>query len=264
MNVKITTLAWLGAAIAAGVMTLVFVFTPLDLIVASYFYDPVGPATWPVGSQMPWKFFNDEDDVLVIILAGIILTLLVAGLIKRRLRPLAVYAAFALVAVLVGPILVVNGIFKGMEIGDFYIGWARPRPRQIIDFGGDERFYHLWEPAFMDGLRGTNSSFASGHVSIGAIFIVIFFMFNNVDLIAKVINKTSTAAINSIKAVKYGGLISSIVFSFMLSVGRISAGAHFASDCMYAVIFVWTATAAIYYWVFRIPRLERRVLEKAA
>nr|MDO8112131.1 phosphatase PAP2 family protein [Candidatus Sigynarchaeota archaeon] len=159
-------------------------------------------------------------------------------------------------------VLIVNVLLKGDFIGDFYVGWSRPRPRDIMQFGGSDRFYRVWEPAFLDGLQYTNSSFPSGHVTVGAIFIVIFFVFNNVDFIAELMGGKTKGKVILINALKYGGLIASIFLGIMLAIARISAGGHFASDCMYAVVFSWLPAAVFYYWIFNIPKLERRALEK--
>lgn len=265
MKLTFPVIAWLACGVLAAVFTLVFVFTQLDLAISGFFYE-TATNSFPVGKEMPWEFFNEEDHYFVIGLALFMLVLLIAGLSKRRLRPLAVYGAFCLVAYIIGPLLIVNGLFKGIEIGDVYIGWARPRPRQIVDFNpaSTVRFYHLWEPAFLDGFTDTNSSFPSGHVTAGAIVIVLFFVFKNVDFIASVLNAKTRGAVNAIKVVKYGGLLGSIALSILFSVSRIAAGAHFASDCMYSVIFVWGATAAVYYWVFNIPKLERAAMAARA
>ncbi|MHA1793737.1 MAG: phosphatase PAP2 family protein [Promethearchaeota archaeon] len=243
-------------------MTLIFYFTPLDLLIAGAFYNPSGPVRFPLGDEYPWKFFNEKDYVFLIIMLLFAIFLLILGLSRRRFRPFLVYCLFSFLSAIIGPLLVVNVFFKGAEFGDFYIGWARPRPREILDFGGTERFYRVWEPAFLDGLRSTNSSFPSGHVTEGAMFIVIFFVFNNIGFLMEVFGGKSKRKALILNIVKWSGLASSIFIGFMLAISRIAAGAHFASDTLYSFVFTWGPTAILYYFVFNIPKLERKTLEK--
>lgn len=262
MKLKSIHLVTIILSALVAIMTVVFYFTDLDLAITGYFYDSVGPERFPVGDTMPWEFFNDEDDVFIYIAVGLILLMFIIGLTKKRYRPLLVYAGFVLISILVGSILIVNGLFKGMEIGDVYIGWSRPRPREIIEFGGTEQFYRIWEPAFLDGLTNTNSSFPSGHVTVGSSFIALFFIFNNVDIWMEIFGGETKGKRAIFNIFKYGGLALSIFLGLMFAISRISAGAHFASDCMYSFVFTWGPTAILYYWVFNIPKKERRAMEK--
>jgi lipid A 4'-phosphatase len=245
-----------------AIMTLLFYFTDLDLAITGFFYDPVGPSHFPIGNVMPWAWFNEEEKTLLYAFAAIILFILIFGLSKPRFRPFAVYGLFMVVAYIIGPGLIVNVLFKGTDLGGFYIGWARPRPREITSFGGTDEFFRVWEPAFLHGYADTNSSFPSGHVTVGAIFIVLFFAFNNVDFIARIFGEKTRAKVAIINTIKYSGLVAALVIGIMFSIGRISAGAHFASDCMYAFVFTWLPAAVLYYWVFNIPRLERIAMDR--
>ncbi len=250
----------LGAAFTA-IMTLVFYFTDLDPIITRFYYVDVAPH-FPVGDTMPWAFFNEKDDIILYLMAAIVLFLIILGASVKRFRPFLVYGLFMLVSYLIGPGLIVNVLFKGTQIGDFYIGWGRPRPDETTLFGGTSEFFRIWEPAFLHGYHNENSSFPSGHVTVGAIFIVIFLAFNNVDFIAHIFGEKTRAKVTAIKVIKYSGLVAAIVLGILFSISRISAGRHFASDCMYGIFFTWLPAAVLYYWVFNIPRLERRELDR--
>ncbi|MHA1680993.1 MAG: phosphatase PAP2 family protein [Promethearchaeota archaeon] len=261
-TIKPRYLSLLIGGIAVAILTIIFMVTNLDLEISGAFYNSAGPIYFPVGDEQPWAFFNEKDDYIVYSLAIFMLFLLIFGLVKKRFRPFLMYALFILIAYIIGPGLIVNVLLKGTDFGGFYIGWSRPRPRELTLFGGTADFYHLWEPAFLDGLQETNSSFPSGHVTVGAIFIVIYFIFNNVKFISKIFgeeNKKKTVVINTIK---YGGLGLSIFLSIMLAGARITAGAHFASDCLYSVVFTWVPAAFVYYVMFRFPKLESKAMEK--
>jgi lipid A 4'-phosphatase len=262
MNRKPLFFSMVIGAIATGIVTLIFYATDLDLQIAGVFYDPDGN-NFPTADLMPWAWFNKNDDLLVYLLVALTLFLFILGCIKPQFRPFLVYALFMVVSYLVGPGLIANVLFKGVDIGDFYIGWGRPRPREIIQFGGTADFYRVWEPAFLDEtLHDTNSSFPSGHVTVGAIFIVIFFVFNNVEFMTRIFGEKTRAKSIIINLFKYGGLASSIVLGILLAISRISAGAHFASDCLYSFVFTWLPTVVLYYWVFNIPKLEARALAR--
>ena len=111
-------------------------------------------------------------------------------------------------------------------------------------------------------LHDTNSSFPSGHVTTGSSFIAFFLAFNNVDFIAGMFGEKTPKRLALVHVMKYAWLALALVLGIMLSISRISAGAHFASDCMYAFVFTWLPTVVIYYWVFNIPKLERRAQER--
>ncbi|MEX2684477.1 MAG: phosphatase PAP2 family protein [Candidatus Sigynarchaeota archaeon] len=261
MHLKTMYIAMLLGAAFTAMMTLIFYFTDLDLVITASFY--AGSNQFPVGGTMPWAFFNEKDDIVLYIMVGIILFLFIIGLCNKYFRPFLVYGLFMLVSYLVGPGLIVNVLLKGNDDLGFYIGWSRPRPDQLSIFGGPiPRFYRIWEPAFLDGYQLTNSSFPSGHVTVGAMFIVIFLAFNNVDFIARIFGEKTRTKIVIINAIKYAGLVAAIVLSIIFSISRISAGRHFASDCMYAVFFTWLPAVVLYYWVFKIPRLEQRALDR--
>nr|MDO8085245.1 phosphatase PAP2 family protein [Candidatus Sigynarchaeum springense] len=261
MHLKPVYISMFVGAVFTAIMTLIFYFTDLDLVITGSFY--AGSNQFPVGSMMPWEFFNEKDDIVLFMMVAVVLFLIIVGLSKRRFRPFLIYGLFMLVAYLVGPGLVVNVLLKGNDDVGFYIGWSRPRPDTLAIFGGSiTRFYRIWEPAFLDGYQITNSSFPCGHVTVGAIFIVLFLAFNNVDFIARIFGEKTRTKVIIINTIKYAGLVAAIVLSILFSISRISAGRHFASDCMYAVFFTWLPAAVLYYWVFNIPRLEKRALDR--
>jgi membrane-associated PAP2 superfamily phosphatase len=261
MQIKNYHIAMFAGAVAVGVMTFIFDVTPLDLVISKAFFFPLNPVHFPIGSLMPWAWFNANENDLTVVLYGIALFLLLVGLARPRFRPFIVYALFIVAAGIVGPELIVNFLLKGEMIGGIYIGWSRPRPYQIAIFGGTEPFYYVWQPAFLAGLKIPDSSFPSGHVVTGSIFIVIYLVFNNTTFIAAMIGGVTKRKVIVLKTVKYGGLVAAVFLGSMLTIARISAGAHFASDCMYSFVFTWFPSAILYYWVFNIPKLEQKAMK---
>lgn len=116
--------------------------------------------------------------------------------------------------------LVVNAALKN--------GFGRARPRNIVQFGGEQQF----TPAFVLSEEcATNCSFSSGDSS-GA-----FFSF----ALALALSRRRAPIV---AAAVYGGLVS---FS------RIASGAHFLSDTVVSFFVMWITADALYHFMLR-PR----------
>ena len=116
---------------------------------------------------------------------------------------------------LVGLILIINLIFKNF--------WGRPRPNDIVEFGGTNNFtpwYQITDQCI------NNCSFVSGDSSVGFTLIVFYFL---------------------IKKKKY--LWISLVLGFCLGLIRIMEGGHFISDVVFSsvVIFIFYPLCYSYY-----------------
>ena len=71
-------------------------------------------------------------------------------------RPRARCAALVLLVLAIGPGLIVHSLLKDH--------WGRPRPAQIVDFGGSG---HYVPPGVISDQCARNCSFVSGHASAG-------------------------------------------------------------------------------------------------
>ncbi len=131
------------------------VWPVLDLAVADYFFHASSewqPATWP------WVVAINRY-VPLVFRCGLALALLTWLITARRNSKgwrAGTLPAFILVAGLMGPGLVVNGVVK--------TGWERARPYQVQPFGGERQFSRAGVPA--DECE-QNCSFVSGHVACG-------------------------------------------------------------------------------------------------
>jgi len=131
---------------------------------------------------------------------------------KNRLQ---LHAVFLLLALVVGPGLVVNQVFKE--------NWGRARPREVVEFGGPQQY----TPPFdirkeCDG----NCSFVSGHAS-GAFFILT---------LSWVFRQRRWFWFS----LGLGGLV---------GLGRVLQGGHFVSDVVFAfwaVYFSSLMTAMVF------------------
>ena len=129
-------------------------------------------------------------------------------------------AVIVLLALAIGPGLVVNTIFKD--------GWGRPRPYQVIR--DHQEFAPVWKADFN---APKNNSFPGGHASIG------FFL--GVPFLAMGFRRR--------------GLVVSAIGGFVVSLVRVLQGGHFVSDVVFSGIFVWRRAELV---VWLINYLDQR------
>ena len=132
----------------------------------------------------------------------------------RRIRNAAI---FALLALLIGPGLIVNSVLKEH--------WGRPRPEQIAEFGGKASFV----PALWPSRQcGHNCSFPSGHAAAGFFLITGAWIWPRRRRAWRIVGITA------------GSLI---------GLARIAQGGHFLSDVLGALIVVWFTNEVLYWWM---------------
>lgn len=136
---------------------------------------------------------------------------------------------FLIVLLIVGPGLVANSLFKEQ--------WGRPRPRDIVLFGGEKPFI---PPLLRTDLCARNCSFIGGEAS--SIFAVGFGL-------ALLTNRRRAMLAAGILGGLFVGLI------------RIGQGGHFLSDILFAGVFMAIAAALCHWLVFGV--LGRRIAEES-
>jgi lipid A 4'-phosphatase len=109
-------------------------------------------------------------------------------------------------------------------------GFERPRPRDIVEFGGSEPFIPAFVVAPPAGAR--HRSFSSGDTA-GA-FLSLAFIFASR-------RKRMSSMIGIGFAVAYGGLVSA---------SRIASGAHFFSDTVVSFFVMLIVADALHYYMF--------------
>ncbi len=124
-------------------------------------------------------------------------------------------AAFFLLAVVLGPGLVVNGLFKEH--------WGRARPAQVMEFGGTQAYTPPLQPA---NQCESNCSFSCGHASMGFVFLAFGFMFPR--------HRRAWFAFG-------------ILLGLAVGAGRMIQGRHFFSDVIFSGIFVSMSTLWLSY-----------------
>lgn len=190
-----------------------------DLALANLFYDAQA-AQWlgPENRLMEWLYLFGVQPAVVLVGAAIVVT--VIGFV---IPPLACFRRLGIYFILimaVGNGLVVNAVLKQ--------GWGRPRPCQLIPFGGTQAFEpSLWYDASSDG-----HSFPSGHASMG------FYFF-------------SLALLLSGRA-RLAALLFALAFGAIIGLSRITYGGHFLTDVIWAGMVMWLVAQAFH----RILRLD--------
>lgn len=222
---------WCGQALVLAVIALLglvpFWLTDLDLLVASNLYRPGSDDPWLLGQGPLWLFLYRLVPLLTGALVIGALLVLAAGVLLGQLRPLGLYAVLVLSVILVGPGLLINGVFKN--------SWDRPRPHQVETFGGTRDYL----PPLARGDAGGGKSFPSGHSSMGYLLGIFYLIWRR--------GRPRLARAALALALTLGTLI---------GVGRMTAGDHFLSDVIWSGIIVHTSTLILYYGVLRIPSRE--------
>jgi membrane-associated PAP2 superfamily phosphatase len=201
--------------------TIVIAVTGADLLVSTPFYID---GQWPIGDQQPWHllYLLDRWPSITLGVCGLVAAIL-GGIYEQRrvwIRP----GLFLVILLALGPGLIVNSVFKEY--------WGRPRPREIVQFGGKKEFLHPWQI----GIAHKGRSFPSGHSSAAFYLTAPFFVYRR--------NKPKVARL---------WLMGGLVFGAVMSVARITQGGHFLSDTIWAWGMVHLTAVALYYLL----RLDR-------
>lgn len=208
------------------ISTVIFACTNLDIRIQSLFYAENGG--WLYRNANPWLFLYRYGVIPALAMTVAAFILLVASAWSHKLKTYRKQTLFIVVAMLLGPGLIVNTVFKDH--------WGRPRPREISQFDGAKQFHKVWQK----GDSGSDYSFPSGHASMGFFLLSPYFLFRNRS-----------------KRWAYGFLAAGIGYGLLMGLGRMIQGQHFASDVIWAGGFVYLSSAACYY-ILKLYRTDIR------
>jgi len=219
----------------------------LDLAISHYFYKN---DTWFLATEQPWLFFYNNDKTLLLVTFIPFLLLFTLSFLSKEQKDLRQYAYFILSSSFLTAGVIVNWGFKAF--------WGRWRPRQTVEFGGEQPFYSVWEPAFLIQPEsiGQGASFSSGHPTSLLIAICIYFVLKSPEHFVSYFGKPNQWKLKLFNFIKYTYLCIALLGGFLMGVGRVVQGAHFTSDVLWSYVFVFAPSAILYYYVFKIPRLE--------
>ncbi len=217
----------LAVLVLLAVVTIgIFAATDLDLVAQGRFYQPAFPDPWPIAARMPWLLLYRSVSWVTASLAVLGVSLFVAGMVRKGSKHLRLYGAFVLLCVALGPGLVINASLKNH--------WGRPRPRQIVEFGGRLAYVppHVPSPTY-------GRSFPCGHSSIGYLYALGWWIWRR--------RRPRLAALS---------LAVGLLTGTLLGIARMAAGAHFLSDVIWSALLVYAVAHVVYYYLLRIPARE--------
>jgi lipid A 4'-phosphatase len=205
--------AWVlvGLAVTA-IVTVVFWSTDLDLRWQALAYSPAAPH-WPYARLLGFTILYHLGTVPGLILGVLAAVGLGLSFVRAEFVRWRYPCLFFVLLLALGPGLVINVLAKGFG--------GRPRPDQILQFGGFLQFRHPFQPGFPH--RGF--SFLCGHCSMGFMFMGFFFLLRGWR--------------------RWAMLAAGLAFGLLQGVGRMVQGAHFASDAFLGASVMFTLAAAL-------------------
>jgi lipid A 4'-phosphatase len=216
------------AVLAAAALSAIVLFasTDLDIETMRPFYHPELADPWPIANRPVWALFYRSAPWVTASLAVAGVSLSIIGVMRERSKRLRLYGLFILLCVAVGPGLIINVVLKDH--------WGRPRPRQIVEFGGRLEYTQPFIPSISYG-----KSFPCGHCSVGYLYAAGWWVWRR---------RRPRLAVAS--------LVSGLILGTLLGIGRMAGGAHFLSDAVWSALLAWGIAHVLYYYALRVPARE--------
>jgi membrane-associated PAP2 superfamily phosphatase len=196
--------------------TAIFNLFPIDIAVQRLFYSDSGH--WSTGNKLLFQLLYRYASFPALILAVGGLFLFIRSFRHGQGRRWRMVGLFLILAMAIGPGLIVNSLLKDR--------WGRPRPRDIVQFGGK----YAYEAPLEHDSSSPGKSFPSGHASMGFYFYTLYFLLRG--------RKARPARFAFLFATSFGLLI---------GLGRVTQGGHFSSDIIWAGGLVYLCTAIIFH-----------------
>ena len=131
---------------------------------------------------------------------------------------------------LIATLALAPGLMANVVLKDY---WGRPRPAEVTEFNGPEKFVPWWDPR---GECDKNCSFVAGEGAGGFWTLA-----------------PAALAPPAWRAMAYGA---ALLFGAAAGTLRLSGGAHFFSDVMFSGVFtfliIWIVHGLIYRWRTRL------------
>ena len=209
----------------AVVGTLVFAYPSLDIVAARVFFRPESADHWPLAHELPWYVLYRAAPWITasLVLGGLVV--LAAGFVRNRIAWRR-HAIFLILSVVIGPGLLINAVFKDH--------WDRPRPREIVEFGGPLQYVRAPLPGNESG-----ASFPCGHCSVGFLYGAGWWIWRKRNPLAA-----------------QASLAFGVVVGLSLGFGRMAAGGHFLSDVIWSAILAYGICHILYFHVLRLNRYD--------
>jgi lipid A 4'-phosphatase len=200
-------------------------FTPfLDLEIERFFYNMNSDPSHRFISNNFTHFMYEFGTIPAWIVVSIASIMLLLSYTKRKWKSCYNPSLVLLLTVAIGAGFITHALLKDQ--------WGRPRPKQVIEFGGIQEFRPFWKPNFFDQPE-PSKSFPCGHCTMGFFFFAL-------ALVGKRIQNN---------ALFWTGIILAFSLGIALSLARMMMGGHFLSDTIMSALIMWL-TAISCDWFF--------------
>jgi membrane-associated PAP2 superfamily phosphatase len=218
MSRRAVVLDWTIPVVLLALLTIPFFTTNIDMRIARHFY--VHGQGFPIGAEPLWRWLKHEGAIPPIVVSFIALIAFIVSYFSAGVRPHRRAALFLVLAMALGPGLIVNDVFKD--------NWGRPRPRDVIELGGTRDYV----PPLVMSPRGNGASFMSGHAATAFYLMTPYFLFRR---------RSRARAF----AFFFGGL----AYGALMGYARIAQGAHFLSDIVWSLGIVYLTALTLFYLI---------------
>lgn len=200
---------WLLPLLSALLMSWWVRASNFDLTAQRWIFER-GPGDWSAGDHPFWRLLYVGGTVPATIVVFGALGAFVASWVFTKARRWRRPGLFLVLSAIIGPGIITNGLLKEY--------WGRPRPREVIEFGGRQEF----EPVL--GFNGLSEgmSFPCGHATMGFFFFALYFLWRGRHPL-----RAATAVSGA------------LVMGALVGVARMMQGAHFFSDMIWAAVVCW-------------------------
>ena len=178
----------------------------VDPRLSGYFYDPIAVQKWFLKASEPWSWLYRYGEVPTWVLALGAVVVWGGSLRRRSWVKYRRACALIVLAVILGPGLLVNSVLKPL--------WGRSRPAQVDLFGGSQPYQPWWQP----GPIGGGKSFPSGHAAMGYVLVL------------------GTCLVSPHRSTRFRVLVlgGALAYGSLLGTTRIIQGGHFLTDVLWS------------------------------
>ncbi len=204
-------------------------FTPtIDLYVSNLFYNPHEGTFYNCAIM---KILFRYGEIFGLLSGGVAAFFLLLSFTKTKFRKYRPGSLALVLTLVIGSGLITNTLLKGY--------WGRPRPKQVVEFGGKHTYRPFWHPKAQkrDDLQ---KSFPSGHVAMG-------FYFLSLCLVGRRYNK---------RALFQTALFLTIGLGGGLMITRVAQGGHFVSDVLISALLMWLVALSVDKLIFSKSQLS--------
>jgi lipid A 4'-phosphatase len=200
--------------------------TMLDLEFARAFYHPGdSSASGHFTSNAFFDFMYNYGVIPAQITVSLALLVLLLSYVSSYWKPWRSSALMMVLTLAIGAGFITHVLLKDH--------WGRPRPRQVIEFGGKQPFRPYYEPNFFHQPE-PSKSFSCGHCSMGFYFFAL-------ALLGKRWRN---------RFVYWISMSIAFTLGIALSITRIAQGGHFFSDVLMTGLIMWLTALTCDWLIF--------------